>query len=313
MRFIEVQGSARLGRATRERGIHGAPGIPTSPASPASPSPGWPTATATPSTGRCAGGPSGSGGRSGRGATRCTTSRPTLDPDTYFALARATYREMAAAGITASASSTTCTTSPTGRRTTTRTRWGSPWSRPPARRASGSRCSTPATSRSGFGEAEPQGAQLRYSDGSAGRLGRQVGAVAPGMTGRAWSSAPPSTPSAPCRPTRCPSSAPGRASTTRPLHVHLSEQVAENDACLAAYAGTPTEAARRPRASSGRAPPSCTPPTSPTTTSRLLGERTHVRLLLPDHRARPRRRHRPVPRGCTTPAAGSRSAATATR
>jgi len=26
-----------------------------------------------------------------------------------------------------------------------------------------------------------------------------------------------------------------------PLHVHLSEQVAENDACLAAYGGTPTE------------------------------------------------------------------------
>ena len=68
--------------------------------SPASPSPGWPTATATRSTGRCAGGPSGSGGRSGPGATRCTTSRRRLDPDSYFALARATYREMAAAGIT---------------------------------------------------------------------------------------------------------------------------------------------------------------------------------------------------------------------
>ena len=49
-------------------------------------------------------------------------------------------------------------------------------------------------------------------------------------------------------------------------------------------------------ARSGRAPPPCTPPTSPTTTSRLLGERRHQRLLLPDHRARPRRRHRPAPR-----------------
>ena len=46
----------------------------------------------------------------------------------------------------ASASSTTCTTSPTGRRTTTRTRWAWPWSRPPARRGSGSPCWTPATS-----------------------------------------------------------------------------------------------------------------------------------------------------------------------
>ena len=33
----------------------------------------------------------------------------------------------------------------------------------------------------------------------------------------------------------------------RPLHVHLSEQVAENDACLAAYGCTPDRAARRAR------------------------------------------------------------------
>ena len=47
----------------------------------------------------------------------------------------------------ASASSTTCTTDPVGRRTATRTRWARRWSRPPARgRRSGSRCSTPATS-----------------------------------------------------------------------------------------------------------------------------------------------------------------------
>ena len=50
-----------------------------------------------------------------------------LDPDSYFALARATYREMARGRHhERSGSSTTCTTSPTARRTTTRTRWAAP-------------------------------------------------------------------------------------------------------------------------------------------------------------------------------------------
>ena len=46
-----------------------------------------------------------------------------LTPDTYHALARAVYAEMALAGITASASSTTSTTRPAARPTTTPTRW----------------------------------------------------------------------------------------------------------------------------------------------------------------------------------------------
>ena len=39
----------------------------------------------------------------------------------------------------------------------------------------------------------------------------------------------------------------GRSTHDAPLHVHLSEQVAENDACLAAYGATPDRAARRGR------------------------------------------------------------------
>ena len=50
--------------------------------------------------------------------------------------------------------------------------------------------------------------------------------------------------------------------TRRPLHVHLSEQVAENDACLAAYGVTPD---RRLLAEAGALGPAdhapCTPPT----------------------------------------------------
>ena len=59
----------------------------------------------------------------------------------------------------------------------------------------------------------------------------------------------------------------GEAAAGRPLHVHLSEQVAENDACRAAHGDDPDRAARRGRRCSARAPPRCTPPTSPTATS----------------------------------------------
>ena len=51
------------------------------------------------------------------------------------------------------------------------------------------------------------------------------------------------------------------AAADAPLHVHLSEQPAENEACLAVHGRTPTGAARRRRVCSGPAPPRCTPPT----------------------------------------------------
>ena len=44
--------------------------------------------------------PGRAGATSGPGASRCTSSPSRLDPDTYFALARATFAEMALAGIT---------------------------------------------------------------------------------------------------------------------------------------------------------------------------------------------------------------------
>ena len=89
----------------------------------ASPSPAWPTATATPSTGPCAGAPSASAGRSGPGATRCTTS-----PGGWTRTPTSPWRGRPTArwsrpGSPRWGSSTTCTTSPTARRTTTPTRW----------------------------------------------------------------------------------------------------------------------------------------------------------------------------------------------
>ena len=52
----------------------------------------------------------------------------------------------------------------------------------------------------------------------------------------------------------------------RPLHVHLSEQRAENEACLAAHGRTPTELLADAGVL-GPTPPPCTPPTSPTPTA----------------------------------------------
>ena len=91
----------------------------------------------------------------------------------------------------------------------------------------------------------------------------------------------------------------------RPLHVHLSEQPAENDACLAAYGLTPTGLL----AAEGLLGPATTAVHATHLTGAdvaLLGGSRHHRLPLPDHRARPRRRHRPGPCACATPGARSR-------
>ena len=230
----------------RGRGTAGSPRVtPGCPASrrrrtgcPASPSPGSPTPTATPSTGRCAGAPSASAARSGPGASRCTPSP---------------------------GGSTRTPTSPSPGRPTAR--WPPPGSRASgefhylhhqpdgtpyddpnamghalveAAREAGIRITLldTSTSRSGFG-APPEGAQVRYGDGDARTPGPQR-VAGPARQPRRRSSARRSTPCAPCPRDQTSTRSPGRAEG-RPLHVHLSEQVAENDACLAAYGVTPTE------------------------------------------------------------------------
>ena len=67
---------------------------------PASCCPAWPTATATRSTAPCAGRTHDGGGTfwTWRQAMYALAAR--LDPDSYYALARAVYAEMALAGIT---------------------------------------------------------------------------------------------------------------------------------------------------------------------------------------------------------------------
>ena len=172
-----------------------------------------------------------------------------LDPDCYFALARATYREMVGGREHERwASSTTCTTSPTGRRTTTRTRWATRCVE--AAREAGIRITLLDTCylSSGFGRA----ARGRPASATPTATRERAGPSASRATARRRD------PLGAGRAAR-PAAASFQAAAA-PLHVHLSEQVAENDACLAAYGVTPTRLLHE-AGCSARARPSCTPPT----------------------------------------------------
>jgi formiminoglutamate deiminase len=161
----------------------------------------------------------------------------TLDPDSYFTLARATYREMAAAGVAAVGEFHYLHHRPDGL----------PYDDPntmghaliEAAREAGIRISLLDTAylSSGFGK-PVEGAQVRFADRDADAWARRVGRLdAPGqragvVLGAALHSvrAVPADQLATVR----------EAARGRPLHVHLSEQVAENEACLEAYGVTPT-------------------------------------------------------------------------
>ena len=164
-----------------------------------------------------------------------------LDPETYLALALATYREMAAAGITCVGEFHYLHHQPDG----------TPYDDPNemglalvhAAREAGIRLTLLDTLylSSGFG-APPEGAQVRYSDGSVDRWVERVS----GFEAR---SARTSTTegtrvgaavhSVRAVPPPALDAVAGWAGD-RPLHAHVSEQVAENDACLEAYGVTPT-------------------------------------------------------------------------
>ncbi|WP_395659210.1 formimidoylglutamate deiminase [Nocardioides sp.] len=146
-----------------------------------------------------------------------------LTPDGYFALARATYREMVAAGYTSVSEFHYLHHRPDG----------SPHDHPNAMGEALVAAAAEAGIRitlldtcylsSGFG-APPEGVQRRYSDGTAAAWAERAG---DGPAAIHSVRAVPRDQLAVFR---------GRA----PLHVHLSEQVAENQACLAAYGVTPT-------------------------------------------------------------------------
>ena len=160
-----------------------------------------------------------------------------LDPDTYFELAVATYREMRCAGITA-----------VGEFHYLRhQRGGTPYDEPnamalaliEAAREAGIRIALldAAYLRAGFGDAEPHPAQSRFFGPDLDRWraqSRQLNGNGPGVViGTAIHSvrAVPREHLAEVAEVR----------PEAPLHVHLSEQVAENEDCLAAHGVTPTQ------------------------------------------------------------------------
>ena len=173
-----------------------------------------------------------------------------LTPDTYFELARATYREMVAGGITSVGEFHYLHHGPDG----------TPYDDPnamghalvEAAREAGIRIALLDTCylAAGIGRG-PEGVQVRFGDGSAdGWADRQsrrpvtYSAVSP--AGRAGSDGSTVVHGAAIHSVRAvprdeiPVVARWAEQHAAPLHVHLSEQVAENAACREAYAATPT-------------------------------------------------------------------------
>ncbi|WP_067178191.1 formimidoylglutamate deiminase [Microtetraspora niveoalba] len=161
-----------------------------------------------------------------------------LDPDRYLALARATYAEMALAGVTCVGEFHYLHHTPDG----------TPYDDPNAMAEALRQAADDAGIRltlldtcylagglTGSGHAPLDGAQLRYGDGDAERWAARVAELRPSEGMRAGVAAH-SVRAVP----RAALATVAAAAAGRPLHVHLSEQPAENEACAAFYGVTPT-------------------------------------------------------------------------
>jgi formiminoglutamate deiminase len=158
-----------------------------------------------------------------------------LDPDSYRDLATAAYAEMALAGVTCVGEFHYVHHAPDGR----------PYEDPnamghalrEAARAAGIRLTLLDTCYLTGGIGEPlSAAQRRFGDGDAEQWAERVVALEPGPTSRIGVAIH-SVRAVPADQVATVVA----ASSGRPLHVHLSEQRAENEECLAAYAATPTQ------------------------------------------------------------------------
>ncbi|MFE0736179.1 formimidoylglutamate deiminase [Streptomyces sp. NPDC058855] len=159
-----------------------------------------------------------------------------LTPDSYFALARAVYAEMALAGITSVGEFHYLHHAP----------GGTPYADPnamgealiAAAAEAGIRITLLDTAylSSGFGQA-PEPHQLRFSDGTAERWAERVSALKD-RDGVRIGAAVHSVRAVPAD--QLATVARWADERRTPLHVHLSEQTAENEACLAAHGRTPT-------------------------------------------------------------------------
>ena len=159
-----------------------------------------------------------------------------IDPDLYLALARATFAEMALAGITAVGEFHYLHHGPGGARYEDPNELGRAVIR--AAREAGIRITLLDTCylSGGIGR-EVEGTQLRFSDGSAEAWAERVAALEPDPAtriGAAIHSVRAVDPGAAALV------AAFAAERSWPLHAHVSEQPAENEDCLSAYGRTPS-------------------------------------------------------------------------
>jgi formiminoglutamate deiminase len=160
-----------------------------------------------------------------------------LTPDTYYALARAVYAEMALTGITSVGEFHYVHHAP----------GGTPYADPNAMGEALVAAAADAGVRltlldtaylsSGFGAA-PNSHQLRFSDGTAEAWAERVSVLADSAYVR-HGAAIHSVRAVPAA--ELATVAKWAQDREAPLHVHLSEQTAENDACQAAHGCTPTQ------------------------------------------------------------------------
>jgi formiminoglutamate deiminase len=159
-----------------------------------------------------------------------------LDPDSYLRLARATFAEMALAGVTVVGEFHYIHHRPDGRAYDDANAMGLAVAQAAAEAGVRMTLIDACYLHGGFGE-EPNGAQRRFSDGSADAWAARAGALAPGPAlriGAAIHSVRAVDPEAAALV------AAWACERDAPLHAHVSEQPAENEACLAASGATPT-------------------------------------------------------------------------
>ena len=215
-----------------------------SPATPGSTAwccPAWPTATATRSTEPCGGAPTTTAATSGRGATRCTPSRTASTRRRYHALARAVFAEMLLAGYTAVGEFHYVHHAAGGRRYDDPNVMGKALIS--AAREVGIRITLLDTcylagGLFASGHVPLDEVQERFSDGTVEAWADRVARLSDDETVRIGAAVH-SVRAVPCDDLAVVGDVAAR--DDRPLHVHLSEQPAENLACEGFYGCTPTE------------------------------------------------------------------------
>jgi formiminoglutamate deiminase len=168
--------------------------------------------------------------------TRMYEVAEAIDPDLYLGLARATFGEMALAGITAVGEFHYLHHAPAGERYEDPNAMGRAVIE--AAHQAGIRITLLDTCYLHGGiDREPEGAQLRFSDGGADAWAERVAGLEAGegvLVGAAIHSVRAVDPAAAAEV------AAFAAERSWPLHAHVSEQPAENEDCRAAYGNSPT-------------------------------------------------------------------------